>query len=83
MSPWLLAARSMVEGGPVMADQLDLPVHLAQHPACAVAGKTDRVFTRCCGKPVPLGRPMWSCEIPLDAGLSLDCCERPYLVYGD
>ena len=26
---------------------------------------------------------MWPCEIPPGTGLSLDCCARPWVAYGD
>lgn len=81
--PWLLAARSVIEHGPVTPGELELPVHLVQHPECAIGGKQETVYTRCCGTPVPLGRPMWACEVPGDTGLAADCCARPYVIYGD
>lgn len=82
-NPWLLAARSVIREGPFAPDRFDSPAHLRQHPACAIPGKTEQVFTRCCGTLVPLPRPMWPCEIPSGTGLSRDCCERPFALYGD
>lgn len=82
--PWRTAARSLIEHGPVTPAELELPVHLVQHPACTVPGKQDTVYTRCCGTPVPLGRPMWACEIGTGSAFVPDGCRgRPYLIYGD
>jgi hypothetical protein len=78
--PYRAAARSLIEHGRVGPDH---PDHLVQHPACAVSGQHETVYTRCCGKPVPLGRPMWFCEIPTDTGRSLDCCDLPFLMFGE
>jgi hypothetical protein len=78
--PYRAAARSIIEHGEVGPDH---PDHLVQHPLCAVSGQHETVYTRCCGKPVPLGRPMWACEIPMDTGRSLDCCDRPFFMYGE
>lgn len=78
-NPWLAAARSVILHGQVGPGH---PDHLVQHPGCGVAGQCDTVYTRCCGTLVPLGHPMWPCEIPLDTGTSLDCCDRPFIMYG-
>lgn len=81
--PWRAAARSVVEHGPFTAAEIDQPVHLVQHPSCAIPGKREVVFTRCCGKEIRLERPMWPCEIPPSTGLSTGCRERPYALCGD
>lgn len=78
---WLAAARHEIRFGPVTADQLDSGAHRIQHPDCALVGRQERVFTRCCGKPIPLPRPMWPCEIRVEA--PADCCERSYPVFGE
>lgn len=78
--PYRAAARSVIEYGQVGPGH---PDHLVQHPLCAVAGQQETVYTRCCGKPVPLGRPVWDCEVPRGTGLSLDCCDRPFAMFGE
>jgi hypothetical protein len=78
--PWRTAARSIIEHGQAGPGH---PAHLEQHPMCAVAGQQETVYTRCCGKPILLGRPMWPCEMPADAGMSLDCCGRPFVMFGE
>ena len=82
-NPWLAAARSVIEHGPVTPDETGLFAHFMQHPSCAVAGQHETVYTRCCGTPIALGRPMWACEIPSAAGLLPDCCARPWAMFGD
>lgn len=77
---YALAARSVIEHGQVGPDH---PAHLEQHPTCAVAGRHETVYTRCCGKPIPLGGPTWPCEMPADVGTSPDCCDRPFVMFGE
>jgi hypothetical protein len=78
--PWRTAARSIIEHGQVGPGH---PAHLEQHPMCAAAGQQETVYTRCCGTPIPLGRPMWACEIDAAVGISSDCCDRPYVMFGE
>ena len=57
-----------------------------QHAACRAVGQRAYALTRCCGKRIEFGEPLWLCEIGARPEFGPDpdvaCCDRPYVVYG-
>lgn len=56
----------------------------ANHAYCRAVGQLMCARTRCCGKQINFGYPLWACEAEALPWFGADakCCDRPYAIYG-